>query len=232
MSKKNNVYITTPPVEVIWTHIHQPDEGRTHNGRPISDGMYKVTAVLDPNIPRERDLLKTVKETNILHFKLAGLPDATIYPVLKQQVGDDGNNTGKWLLTAKSKFPVDLVDAHNEPIPSDTYVGWHSVCNIKLALRPTSYQTTMAGSTINLNGMRILKLVQLDDYGDPVEEGFSGENLRMKARQRTVDPAASIAPPRNDYDDAQDAFDSAAAEAREYSDGRHYAPAEDDELPF
>ena len=239
-SKKHNVYVTTPPVPIIYTYIDRVDEGRTHEGQNISDGMYKATLVLDPLRPDHKELIDLISETNDKHYALAGLPNAEKYTRLVPQVDDDGKVTGKMLVTAKSQFEIDLLDGRNEPLPHGTYVGWGSIVNAKLCLRPTTYQKTMAGSTINLNGMRILELVRRDDYGDPVEGAFDGSAIRERqarsaARAQSLDQRdkAEADNMRSSYQQSRDAASygqPVGAGAGAGSDDYSFEP--DDELPF
>lgn len=197
---KHDVWITTPPVEVIYTYTNAPDEGRTHNGRPISDGKYKVSALLDAK--KHKELIKQIGEVNADHHALAldEHPDAEPYNLLRDHETEDGKKYLLW--TPKSTFPVTMLNGQNEEI-EPLHVGWGSVVNLKVKMTPTKFTDragTIAGSTCYLNGLRILKLVSMDNFGEPVSDGFSGGTPKQSAKA-TTEPNGQLDPAGVENDD-------------------------------
>lgn len=209
MAKKPNKYLVTPPVEVIFTHIDAPDLNRKDaKGRNISDGKYKVTAILDPDDPEHAALIDTIRETADAHYEYEDEPEAKRYVPLKDEVIDK-KKTGKLLLTAKSQHEPDLVDARNQSVPNMA-IGWHSIVRMNISLAPFFHNSeNLAGSTVYLNSLQIIDLKTNSPFDET--DGFV----------YTGPPPAT-----NDHDDAKDRW----ARTREAEDA--YANPDDTGLPF
>lgn len=149
---------TTPPVTALWAFVGKP--ATKYN----PDGEYLVKGVMEDG-PEVRALLKeiegwmdearaeAVKEKPIRKSYQTNLP---IQPEVDENTGDE---TGRWIISAKSKNPPTVVDAKKQPAPGCNPGGGSL---LRLGLGFGSYAidgTKTIGIKAYLNAVQVLSLV-------------------------------------------------------------------------
>ena len=216
MGKYDNYHnIDTHPVECIFVHLDKPDTGRTDNdGNPISDNKYKVTMILDPGDAADAEVIAQVHLIAEEHYNLLSPADKKKMekhdPIKLERDPETGDETGRYLLTAKTGRAPAVFDSKGRRIKPTPEVPWFSKLRLKLTAAPFKMPATKrAGATIYLNSAQIIEMGSGNEF-----EPYDGEGYEW-----TPEPVAT-----NGNGEQQKSLDDFVN-----ADGTFKA---DDELPF
>lgn len=182
--KKYTVY-TTPKGELHYAYLTKPDE-------EYSD-KYKVNFVFEDTeeglnpvyIRKEKqdfNLRELFEEKDKKGFELATTdPEQKKYwnkfvpfSVIHEEEDEEGNHTGRYYVTMKSKNKPTVIDENGKVVTSDTYmVGNGSIGRIQFTIAPMVYKGSMppiAGTTLYLNKVKIDKFIPYESDGGFVDD--------------------------------------------------------------
>lgn len=141
------------------------------------DGVYKVEQILDPSNERHAALLATLEKIrDRVAAELGKVKAKKMYVPWTEQVDEDGDPTGKFIVKASTKAKrkdrktgeitdvvLPVVDGAKNPVKAPVYGGSTLVC----ATKPSAYDSgANCGFKLYLNAVRVVDLVSADGLDD------------------------------------------------------------------
>lgn len=136
--------ITTPAGIASYPYLNQPDTFKNAN-------VFKTKLILDAEDAEEfNEKLQAIFDAAQAEYLATDAgkkakKNVVVRPFLSPEEDDNGDETGRFYFTAKSKFKPGIVDAHRQPC--DVAIWGGSV--LKLAVRPNHYAMTQKDPTTN-----------------------------------------------------------------------------------
>jgi hypothetical protein len=135
MAKQPKVQIVTPVGTAAYAYFHKPDTGNR-----FSDNKYKGRLVLPGNTDLSK-IEKTIRDFAATVFPNADLSDLQLpWKAGEDAFKDKDEFKGKIVLTAKSKFAPQIVDAKKKTLPKG--VKAQSGDNVKFVCGLYAYEQT------------------------------------------------------------------------------------------
>jgi hypothetical protein len=172
MSKKQFEKVVSPVVTAAYAWLSKPDEGQQY-----SDGKYKVTLVLDKDDDVTQTFIDqlTEKSDAAATAEWGKVPKNLRYPFVDGDDGEKEEFTGKFKITAKSKFKPGCVDSAKSALPEGQEPRSGDLIRASLVLIPYKASGT-PGVTCQLRNIQLVEKRNGgsgggDDF-DIVEGGF------------------------------------------------------------
>ena len=192
MAKIQYEKMVSPTGIAVWPHLNSPDTKFDQGGA----GEYKVSvklteAAAQPVIDRLQKILDQYQAEEIAQN--IKVKQFTPRLPIEEEVDDQGNLTGNWLLKVKQKaqivtangivdMKVALFDAKRRPTQAE--IGGGSTLKVSTTIVPyTMPSSKSVGISLRLNAVQIISLVAGGRDGDSSmfseEEGFTDETSEV-----------------------------------------------------
>ena len=193
MAKNQYEKMVSPAGIAVWPHLNSPD---TKFDKGDGSGEYKVDVKLDeataqPVIDKLQKILDQYQAEEI--SQNPKVKQFTPRLPIEEEVDDQGNLTGNWLLKVKQKaqittangivdMKVALFDAKRRPTNAE--IGGGSTLKVATTIIPYTMPSNKAvGISLRLYAVQVLNLVEGGSDSDgsmfDVEDGFSDETSEM-----------------------------------------------------
>lgn len=177
-----NEKLVTPKLEVIYGSLTKPHS-------QYKD--YYIVCRLDPENSDHRKLMEIVK--GYLEQARQIFKKKKLNVFIKKDEDENGEETGYYVLKAKSKYPIKFVNSQNSEIdPMDLPGG--SVCRLGLNIR--SYEAGgNRGITAKLNAVQVISIgngLGSGGFDFPVEEDVSPLEEEAIAQESDGDDAGDF----------------------------------------
>lgn len=188
MAKNNYAKMVSPAGIAVWPHLNSPDTKFDNGGA----GEYKVSvklteAAAQPVIDKLQKILDQYHAEEI--SQNPKVKQFTPRLPIEEEVDDQGNLTGNWLLKVKQKaqittdngivdMKVALFDAKRRPTNAE--IGGGSTLKVATTIVPyTMPSNKSVGISLRLNAVQVINLVEGGKDGDgsmfDEEDGFTDE---------------------------------------------------------
>ena len=192
MAKNQYEKMVSPTGIAVWPHLNSPDTKFDQGGA----GEYKVSvklteAAAQPVIDRLQKILDQYQAEEIAQN--VKVKQFTPRLPIEEEVDDQGNLTGNWLLKVKQKaqittangivdMKVALFDAKRRPTQAE--IGGGSTLKVSTTIVPyTMPSSKSVGISLRLNAVQVINLVEGGKDGDSSmfsdEEGFTDETSEV-----------------------------------------------------
>ena len=165
MPKEKEPIFVSPLGSALYAHLDKPDT-------KFDDvGKFKISLKLDPADEGVREFLRELTDhTNAEH-------DGGHVPFTHDKDGD-GDKTGLFIVTFKSKYPPKVFDAFGNPLPEGIKVGNGST--VRVAYREHHYDAFSGGMALWLQAVQVHELVEYTGT-DAAGYGFDVEGPEEEA---------------------------------------------------
>jgi hypothetical protein len=192
MAKNQYEKMVSPAGIAVWPYLNSPDTKFDNGGA----GEYKVSVKLtedaaQPVIDKLQKILDQYQAEEI--SQNPKVKQFTPRLPIEEEVDDQGNLTGNWLLKVKQKaqittangivdMKVALFDAKRRPTNAE--IGGGSTLKVATTIVPYTMPSNKAvGISLRLNAVQVINLVEGGSEGDgsmfDVEDGFSDETSEL-----------------------------------------------------
>lgn len=192
MAKNQYEKMVSPAGIAVWPYLNSPDTKFDNGGA----GEYKVSvklteAAAQPVIDKLQKILDQYQAEEI--SQNPKVKQFTPRLPIEEEVDDQGNLTGNWLLKVKQKaqittangivdMKVALFDAKRRPTNAE--IGGGSTLKVATTIVPYTMPSNKAvGISLRLYAVQVLNLVEGGSEGDgsmfDVEDGFSDETSEL-----------------------------------------------------
>lgn len=192
MAKNQYEKMVSPAGIAVWPYLNSPDTKFDNGGA----GEYKVSVKLtedaaQPVIDKLQKILDQYQAEEI--SQNPKVKQFTPRLPIEEEVDDQGNLTGNWLLKVKQKaqittangivdMKVALFDAKRRPTNAE--IGGGSTLKVATTIVPYTMPSNKAvGISLRLYAVQVLNLVEGGSEGDgsmfDVEDGFSDETSEL-----------------------------------------------------
>jgi len=192
MAKNQYEKMVSPAGIAVWPYLNSPDTKFDNGGA----GEYKVSvklteAAAQPVIDKLQKILDQYQAEEI--SQNPKVKQFTPRLPIEEEVDDQGNLTGNWLLKVKQKaqittangivdMKVALFDAKRRPTNAE--IGGGSTLKVATTIVPYTMPSNKAvGISLRLNAVQVINLVEGGSEGDgsmfDVEDGFSDETSEL-----------------------------------------------------
>ena len=192
MAKNQYEKMVSPAGIAVWPYLNSPDTKFDNGGA----GEYKVSvklteAAAQPVIDKLQKILDQYQAEEI--SQNPKVKQFTPRLPIEEEVDDQGNLTGNWLLKVKQKaqittangivdMKVALFDAKRRPTNAE--IGGGSTLKVATTIVPYTMPSNKAvGISLRLNAVQVINLVEGGSEGDgsmfDVEDGFSDETSAL-----------------------------------------------------
>jgi len=192
MAKNQYEKMVSPAGIAVWPYLNSPDTKFDNGGA----GEYKVSvklteAAAQPVIDKLQKILDQYQAEEI--SQNPKVKQFTPRLPIEEEVDDQGNLTGNWLLKVKQKaqittangivdMKVALFDAKRRPTNAE--IGGGSTLKVATTIVPYTMPSNKAvGISLRLYAVQVINLVEGGSEGDgsmfDVEDGFSDETSEL-----------------------------------------------------
>lgn len=221
MAKAKKTRYVSPKGVAVWPKLNEPDT------KFKAEGEYTVKLAYDPADPAVQALIKKLEKQRDEEFAafLSENPKkkktATAAPVFTEEVDEEGEETGRILMTFKMRasgkskktgksftMKPDIFDAHKSQLKNPPQIG--SGSELRVSFEPSGWFVESAKAfhlSLRMSAVQIIELVEFgvrdaDAYGfDEEEDGFAAREEHVTKTFDDADDSDSDADDSDDDDD-------------------------------